>query len=799
MAENVGTLYYDIQLDTAKMIDGQRKVDKELGKTTASLDRFAGRLTATAVAVAALAAAMYAIKAAKLADEFRLLGARVEVAAGSMESGAAAFDALVKISRATQSSLAGNIEVFTRLNQSILQMGGTQQDTLQMTELLAKAIKVSGASAVEAKSAMLQFGQALGSGKLAGDELRSLLENAPYLMRQLADGIGVPVGALKKLGEDGKLTADVIANALGKAAAQIDADFKKFPQTIESAMVVAQDAAALMALKFDELSGTSTVLTGVTKGLGETLDKLADQFGAANTQAGTLGRNTAIEGWAGRTRVALSYLIDAADLVWQTVSVLGRNVAYVFTGIGNEIGGIGAQVAAVMRGDFAQAKAIGDMMKADADKRRAELDAADARTLGRAKLAGQQMREAWEVGAGGGRGFVNPKAAASTLKPTTPPGKPKGAKFDSAAYLATLRKDQATEIGVINETEAEKLRIAQKHLAAKKISEAQYQQAVSLITQTAEQDRAELMRKTQEDIDKERLSAERKEAQERAELEANRLDARRDIAALDPIEAVRVEEEQRLAVVEAARQLDLQNTQLYEDQKLAIHRWAAEERRAILENQAQQQRRIQDMEFNAMADLAGNVYGLLQKSGREQSALGKAALLAQKAITVAQIIMSTNAAAAAALAPPPLGAGPIAGVGLATMIKASGYASAGLVAGMAIGEVAGGRQYGGPVAADSLYRVNERGPEMFMGSNGQQFMMPDRSGKVIPADQVGAGKAPTIIIQNMGTPQQVQSQSFDEQSNTLRLVTADLVGQIDSNSGPVFSALKRSTNVRGRM
>ena len=104
-----------------------------------------------------------------------------------------------------QTEVGANAGVFNRLNGSLLQMGGTQQDTLRITELLGKAIKVSGASGVEASSAMVQFGQALGSGKLAGDELRSLLENAPYLMRQLADGLGVPIGALKQLGEDGKL------------------------------------------------------------------------------------------------------------------------------------------------------------------------------------------------------------------------------------------------------------------------------------------------------------------------------------------------------------------------------------------------------------------------------------------------------------------------------------------------------------------------------------------------------------------------------------------------------------------
>jgi len=784
VAEKVGELYYDITLDTAKMIDGQRKVDGALRKTTGSLDAFEARLSQITAAIKIYATALAVIKSAKLADDMRLLASRVQVAAGSFDSGTVAMQRLIAISRETQTTVEANAAVFARLNQSILQMGGTQNDTLRLTELLAKAIRVSGASAVEAKSAMLQFGQALGSGKLAGDELRSLLENAPYLMRQLADGLGVPIGALKQLGEDGKLTADVVMAALGKAATQIEADFAKFPQTVGGAFDVAVDAALRANEKFDQLTGTSTALTGVTKGLGEVLDKLADQFGAANDEAGTLSRNEKIKSWADSTKVVLSYVVDAADFI-----VRG------FKQIGIGLGGLAASAGAVMEGNFSGARTILSSL----------LD--DIKAVNRDPLAGKQLRDLWNAGAGGGRGFINPAPAASTLK--APPGaggggKPKKSaaeKFDSEAYLAELRKAQATEMGVINETEAEKLRVAKKNLDEKKISEQTYVQAVLLITEAAEKDRAELMRKTQEGIDRERLEAERRAVRERAEIERNRQDARRDIAFDDPLEQIRIEEEARLAIVEQARQQDLANEQLYQDQKLAIQRWAAEQREQVRQQEADRQQRAQEMQLSAMADLAGNVYALLQKTGQEQSALGKAAFLAQKAITVAQIIMSTNAAAAAALAPPPLGLGPVAGIGLATVIKATGYASAGLVAGMAIGEVAGGRQYGGPASAGSLYRVNETGrPEMFTASNGNQYMLPTKSGRVTPADQVGGTVQWTINVHNAppGT-----SVAVDQQARTIEIAVARAVGevasQISSNTGQVATALRSTTNVRPRL
>ncbi|OYQ41103.1 hypothetical protein CHU94_08310 [Rhodoferax sp. TH121] len=736
MAEKVGELYYSVTLDTREMIDGQRKVDRELKNTSNSLDAMSTKLTATAAAVAVLAAGFAAVRIAKLADEFRLLGARIEVAAGSIESGSAAFADLVKISRATQSSLAGNIEVFARLNQSILQMGGTQQDTLQLTELLAKAIKVSGASAVEAKSAMLQFGQALGSGKLAGDELRSLLENAPYLMRQLADGIGVPVGSLKMLGEQGKLTADVVTNALTKAAAQIDEDFKKFPQTIESAMVVAQDAAALAALKFDELTGSSAALTGVTKGLGDVMEKLADQLGAANSEAGNLGRNSAVKDWADSSRNALSYLVDAADVVWQTLSVLGRNVAFVFEGIGKEIGGIGAQVAAVLRGDFAGARAIGEAMVADSEARRKALDEADARTLSRAKTFGKQMREAWDQGAGGGRGSVNPMAAPSQLSaPASAGGGTKkgaaGPKFDALAYLSDLRKAQASEISIINETEAEKLRIAKRNLDEKKISEAQYVEAVKLIQTAAEEDRVELMRKTQEKINQERERADIAAQRAAEQRKSNQDVAKREIAATNPIDAIRFEEEQKIAVIEAYRLQDLANTQLYEDAKAAIHAKAAADIKAVQDASMVAQLQGYGQLFGGIADVTKAFAG-------EQDDTYKALFAASKAFAMADaIIKIQQGIASAASLPFPSNLGAMATVAAQT---------AGIVSTISGTNYGGGRQYGGPVSSGSMYRVNETGaPEMFTANNGNQYMLPTKSGSVTAADSIGGGGISVVV------------------------------------------------------
>lgn len=799
MAELVGGIYYEVDLDTKKLIDGNRKVDRELKGTTSSLDGLQTRLTATAAAAAVLGAALLAMKVAERADEFRLLAARVDVAAGSMESGAAAFADLVDISRRTQSSLAGNIEVFTRLNQSLVQMGGTQRDTLQLTELLAKAIKVSGASAVEGKAAMLQFGQALGSGKLAGDELRSLLETAPYLMRQLADGIGVPVGSLKTLGEQGKLTADVVVNALTKAAEIIDADFKKFPQTIEAAMVVAADQAGIAAMKFDELTGISQTLAGVVKGAGEVFDELAKQLGAANDEAGKMGRNEAVRSWADATRNALSYLIDAADLTWQTLSVLGRNVTFVFKGIGNEIGGLAAQAVAVARGDFAGAAAIGQAMRADAESRRRELDAADAKTLARTKLAGQQMREAWEQGAGGGRGSMVPGGPASKLKPSAGgggTGKPAGAQFDGAGYVAGLARAVATEYEKIDLTEREALRKNDQLLDQKKISLEQHQQAVTLIEQNAAIDRAAIAQRQSEEAIARQIeygAAEEAAALKLAEQRKRAQQAALDMkVANDPIAQLQIELERKKELLAQYAAEDQANELLYAEAAVTLEQQTQDRIRQIREKEEAARAAAQSAQLTAYGNLFGNMADIAKAFGGKQNGIYKALFAASKAFALADAAIKIQQGIAGAAALPfPANIPAIASVVAATASIIS------TISGISYG---GGRQYGGPVSAGSLYKVNETGkPEMFTGSNGSQYMLPNKAGSVTPADQVGAGGMTVLVQVSNNHPTAAVTARTDDSGRIVQIAVNEVASQLANNTGPVWQSLRAGSNVQSRL
>ena len=136
---------------------------------------------------------------------------------------------ILQMANDTRSGYAETVDMMSKLT-----MSGAFDSTkgvMDFTEQINKAIRISGGTEEMNKSAMLQLSQALGSGVLQGDELRSLSENAPYLMKVLADGLGVARGELKGMGADGELTTDVIIQAFENQKNVINSTFENIPRT----------------------------------------------------------------------------------------------------------------------------------------------------------------------------------------------------------------------------------------------------------------------------------------------------------------------------------------------------------------------------------------------------------------------------------------------------------------------------------------------------------------------------------------------------------------------------------------
>ena len=167
-----------------------------------------------------------------------------------------------RISAVTRSELTSTAVLYGKMAASGKNLNASQAQVARATETVTKSLKVSGASAGETASTVLQLGQALSSGKLNGDEFRSLAENAPRLMKLMADSMGVPIGALKKMASEGKLTSEKLFRAFTdpKYFAALDAEAKQIPATFGDAFTAIENVATRTFGAFDSGGGFSQAL-----------------------------------------------------------------------------------------------------------------------------------------------------------------------------------------------------------------------------------------------------------------------------------------------------------------------------------------------------------------------------------------------------------------------------------------------------------------------------------------------------------------------------------------------------------
>jgi tape measure domain-containing protein len=151
----------------------------------------------------------------EVADTYTKITAQLKIATQSQEQYNIALDDVKRIAKTTQTDLEAVTKLYARLTGSLTELGIEQQKIAQISETVGLALKVSGASAGEASSVMLQLSQAFGSGVLRGDEFNSMAENSPTLMRALAQSLGVTTGALRDMASEGQITREVMLKAFG--------------------------------------------------------------------------------------------------------------------------------------------------------------------------------------------------------------------------------------------------------------------------------------------------------------------------------------------------------------------------------------------------------------------------------------------------------------------------------------------------------------------------------------------------------------------------------------------------------
>jgi lambda family phage tail tape measure protein len=345
----------------------------DLDRLTASSRRVEGATDTIARSFKGLGVALGAVSAGAVvravveqADAYTRLNARLRLVTASAGEFTQAQAQLFQIAQSTRTGLESTVDLFGSLSRSTEGLGKSQNEVLGVTTTINQALQVSGTNAQSAAAALVQLGQGFASGVLRGEELNSVLEQAPRLAKAIADGLGVPIGKLRELGQEGKLTADKVFNALQKSAQSIQSEFNRLPLTVGSASTQASNALLKLIGVIDRVSGATGSLAGIISEAAGFMAELADEI-------------TKVSEGAESASILANIIVNVSEVL----QVLAANVSFVFTGVGREIGAVAAQIAALARLDIQGFRAISDAVKADAERARAELDALEARILRR--------------------------------------------------------------------------------------------------------------------------------------------------------------------------------------------------------------------------------------------------------------------------------------------------------------------------------------------------------------------------------------------------------------------------------
>ncbi|WP_303758344.1 tape measure protein [Sphingobium yanoikuyae] len=255
----------------AKFDKAMSGIQKSAGVTEAFVSRAAGIMSSALAGVSVIALTRQFLT---LADEAKKLDATLKLATQGFGSFGQAQKDVNRIANDTRSGLSETASLYANFVRGAKELGGTQAEAARATETFSKTLKISGADANQAASATLQFGQALAAGALRGDELNSILEASPRLARLLAESMGQPIGQIKQLGEEGKLTSEKLLAALTdqKFTAGIDAEFNQLPVTFGDAMTRISNAALTTFSAFDQGGQFSSMLASF---FGESADGFA--------------------------------------------------------------------------------------------------------------------------------------------------------------------------------------------------------------------------------------------------------------------------------------------------------------------------------------------------------------------------------------------------------------------------------------------------------------------------------------------------------------------------------------------
>lgn len=816
LGEQVGGIYYDVSLDTAEMVRGQREVDKAVQKVDVSLTEVA-RATKTYAAALQLEAAIAREAAKAEAGLAAAQGKTADAAAkGAGAMGKTALSAK-QLSAATRGLPAQFTDIFTSIAsgqnplQVLLQQGGQLKD---MFGGIGPAVGAMGRYIVglvnpvtAAAAAVVALVTGWAKGQQESAEFTRSIELSGNASGVTADQLNTMAAGLDKVSGITRGKAAEALNTLVSVGVQGGQALGRYAEAAIRLEQVGGDsvektAKAFKSLEADpvraslKLNESVNFLTGSLYKQITALDQQGKRAEAAKVaqQAyadAILLRTPKIEEGLGSLERAWRAVTSAAKNGWDALLDIGRKATpeeridatkrqiadlerqlqgggFATTAGGAATGrGMGQrerqQKEALLESLREQVRLYGksamaasDVADADA-KRKAQVEAlADFDRQGerfidkRARME-REIAQARELGKQAGLSELQIEQRIAAIR-TSYTEKKDQTKFDAVGYLIGLQEKAVEGYARIDAAEREAMHRADELRKEGKISVQQFEDAKTLIAADAADKRRQLWEQEKSDAIRIFEEGSREIQREREQRNKGREFARDILIGNDPIAQAQAEHEAKSKLLLQYAEQDQAYAQSYAEARVALEQQTAERIRQILAQQEQDRLSMQSAALAAHAYMFDSLADITRTFAGEQSGIYKAMFAVSKAFAIASALINIQQAISSAPTGLPFPAS-LAAMGTVAASMAS------IVGNIQAITFRGGRRYGGPAEAGSLYRVNEGGrPEMFTANNGAQYMLPTKSGNVTPA---GAGGGMKVVVNNYAGAEVRTSQGSD--------------------------------------
>lgn len=861
MAEKAGEIYYDIEANVSGLIQAQQQVNKRLDQMDAKFEqssrsagRFEGALNKVGVAIAAAFTIDAAKKLIAIGDEMVTLQARIARLSPSIDVAKETLASLSAIAAQTGNSLSETERLWESLTTALKETGATNSQILGLTSTLQKIGTIGGSSTEEMANALRQFGQSISGGIVRAEEFNSILEQMPELARQIAAGLGISIGDLRKRMLEGKLTAQDALNAIQRQSQSVNEEFDKMPVSIDRAKNSLDVAFKNAINDLNQAIGLTTTLAGL-------MQSVADNLNYYNNNVGDSSRMPKLI----KLQQDLNNELKDGQRWYETDSVFQARRAQAAVQL-KQIEGEIAHIRAKAQKDAGSNQFNAPPTKGD-DAATKKLVQNSERRLALAKLEGEARARIQAQYDAADAGVTDPKRikalqdeyaetyrVTEARKESDKAGKQSASTAESIAQkLENLRQQSELAADSTQELSREQAILRAQQSLGKSATQAQIQEAgkyaaaawdaaaaakgvteaLNAIPEQAEnKSYAESMQNLiaalnagKIDLQEYNAATEQMEQQHQANLAKIRSQqvvnpTQQALAEVDPVQQLANQHAQELALIQQFEQqgvlahenaLALKNAadRQYEQQRIAAQ-WEILSQQSLGYNMLTSA--VDAFSGNASNAITGLLTGTMSAQEAMQS-LGNTILnsvinsIVQVGVemlknfilsqTLGAATQAANAASAIAGGAAALAAWSPAAIAasIATGGTASGTGLAAYQGAQAAGKamsVLGARYNGGPVSAGGLYQVGEKGkPEIYQASTGKQYMIPGDNGKVISNKDMQSGGGISVQVIVNNQATSATVQSADGYMQDGSAVVELLLTDID-RGGPVSSQFQQT-------